>query len=138
MALSVLSRFRGDYLGTASAVKRLLANTAINTGATQTVDVDVSDFDLATVIVEMTGAATTDLTVTIFPIESDGATPSHAGLPVSAGTAVFDSGTGTVSQVIQVNTTGLKGIRVAVKNSNAANKVINFVDVFVGVTGTDY
>ena len=136
MSLSVLAPTRGATLGTVYGRGRFLAGTGIATGVTDNVDVDVSDYDLATVLVSMTGAATGDLTVAIFPFEEDLATPSIAPLPVTAGTVTLTGG--HVAQAIQVNCTGLKGIRIAVTNHNAGGETIDYVDVFCGVTGTDF
>ena len=136
MSLSTLTRERGTSLGTVFGKFRALVNAAITTGQTLNADFDVSDFDLVTVLASMTGGAATDLTVTVFPFETDETTPLIAALPVTAGTAVFSAG--HVAQAIQVNVTGLKAIRVAVKNNNAGSETVDFVDVFAGVTGTDF
>lgn len=136
VALTKLSGYRGSSLGTYSGKSRFLVNTAISASGTQHVDVDVSDFDLATIYVEMTGAATTDLSVLVVPVEEADDAVGLAGLPVTAGTAVLSSG--KVAQVIQVNTTGLQGIEIQVTNKNAGAQTIQKVDVFAGVTGTDF
>ncbi len=136
MSLTKLIPERGTTLGTIFGKQRAQVNQAIGTGATVNTDFDISDFDLATVIVSMTGAATGDLGITVYPFEEDEANVPVAGLPVTAGTAVVSGG--HVAQVLQVNVTGLKAIRVAVKNNNAGGQTIDFVDVYAGVTGTDF
>lgn len=137
MSLSILPLARGSYLGTAQGVGRYLAGQAIGTGASQTVDIDVSDFDNICVIASQTGAAAGDITLTVFPIEQDGVTASIAPLtPAAAGTATLSGG--HVAVVNQYDLRGLRGVRVSVKNNNAGGETIDFVDVFAGVTGVDF
>lgn len=136
MPLSKLTTGRGATLATVFGSARFLPAQAITTGQTKTVDVDVSDYDLVTILVSMSAAAGTDLTLTVVAIEQDGVTPFPVALPTTGAAATFVSPNAV--QAVQVNCTGLKGIEIQVKNNNAGSQTINFVDVFAGVTGTDF
>ena len=135
MSLSKLTPTRGATLATILGKGRFKANQAITTGQTIVQDVDVSDFDLVTILVSMTATAITDLVVSVAPVLSDGTI--FAGLlPVSSPAVVLVAGKAV--QAIQVNVTGLQGIEIGVKNANAGSETITFIDVFAGVTGTDF
>lgn len=134
---SLLTLARGKYLATVQGLGRFLVGQAIATGATQSVIVDVSDFDNITVIASQTGAATGDITLTVQPVEEDGVTVIPAVLPAAlAGTAVLSGG--HVSVVNQYDLRGLRQVQINVKNNNAGAETVDFVDVLAGITGVDF
>lgn len=134
---SLLTLARGKYLATVQGLGRFLVGQAIAAGATQSVIVDVSDFDNITVIASQTGAATGDITLTVQPVEEDGVTVIPAVLPAAlAGTAVLSGG--HVSVVNQYDLRGLRQVQINVKNNNAGAETVDFVDVLAGITGVDF
>ena len=127
---------KGAYFGSRYAKSRLANAVAILTGVTATYDVNTSDFDNATILVSQTGAAITDLVVTVFVLDTTGTPHQIALAPAVTPPAQVIVG-GAVLAVQQYDLRGIDGIRINVKNANAGSETTNFVDILCGVTGAD-
>jgi|SRR5579884_78198 len=138
MAVTKLAPYKGSYLGGYAVRGRLATNVAIGIGATLTFDVDVSDLDNLTVLVQQSGAASGDITVTVAAFEFDDATPFPLGLPPALSSGPTYDGSANVNYLAQFDARGTKTVRVSVKNNNAAAQTLKFVDAFGGFTGSNY
>lgn len=137
MAVNKLATRVGSYLGLHSGAGRAGAGDAIGIGATNNYDFDVSDFDGISVLAAMTATALGDIGVTVQAFDTTGTVVPVALTPaVTAPTNVLSGG--NAYAVGQYDVRGISQIRVAVKNNNAAAKVVQFVDVFGAVTGVDF
>lgn len=100
---------------------------AIGATTTLTFDLDAAGESELTLMVEMTGAANTDLTVTVIPFRGDNTTPlnnialqpTRSNGPLFAGGVVQYTGTYDVS--------GESKVRVAIRNTTAG--ALNLNDV---------
>lgn len=137
MAVTTLSTTRGTYLGLHGGKARAGAGDAIGIGATNNYDFDVSDFDGISVLAAQTASALGDIGITVQPFDSTGAIVPVALTPAVAVPTNVLSG-GNAYAVAQFDVRGIQAIRVAVKNNNAAAKVVQFVDVLAAVTGVDF
>lgn len=137
MAVNKLSLLKGSYLGLKQGEGRAGAGDAIGIGATNNYDFDVSDFDGITVLAAISATALGDLGLTVQAFDSTNTVVPVPLTPAVANPANVLSG-GNAYGVSQYDVRGIQQIRVAVKNNNAAAKVVQFVDVLAAVTGVDF
>ena len=101
-------------------------NVPINAGQTLTTkDLDVGGNNELSVYYEMTGGASSDLTIQVVPLKSDGVTPmSNITVPpVNSNGPTF--GGGVVQYTAMYDVSAYKRVRITAKNSNAGAQTIN-------------
>ena len=128
---------KGSYFGTRLVRQRLASALSTGTGVTQAFDIDVSDFDNATVISSLTGAAITDLVLSVFVFDALGVLPHQIPLAPSVTPTAQIIVAGAVLAVQQYDLRGISVVRINAKNANAGTQTLNFIDIFCGVTGAD-
>lgn len=127
---------RGKSFGSRYQAQRLVAAAAITTTQTLSYDLDVSDFDNATILASLTAGALSDLTLTVYAFDALGVVHLQPLSPAVAPQAQLLV-SGNALAAAQYDLRGIDTIEIAVKNNNAGTKSINFVDVFAAVTGAD-
>lgn len=127
---------KGAYFGSKYAKDRVASAVAIGAGITDTYQVNVSDFDNLTVLASQTGAAITDLVLTVFALDTTGTAHQIPLAPSVTSPAQVIVG-GAVLAVQQYDLRGIDGIQINVKNANAGAETTNFVDILAGITGCD-
>jgi len=98
---------------------------AIGASAFVTQDIVVNGDNELSVGVQMTGAATTDLAVTIIPFKSDGVTPMTAITIPPTYSNGPTMGTGVVEFTATYDISGYTKVRVSTQNKNAGAQTIN-------------
>ncbi len=99
------------------------AGTSIGTGVNNDTDVLCQGDSTLTIEVDMTGAATGDLTVQVLPFESDAVTVMGVALPpVNAAGPTF--GSGRVTYLAQFDITAFDKVRIRITNNNAGTQTI--------------
>jgi len=103
------------------------SNTPIGAGATITSkDIDTAGENEMSIGYEMTGGASSDLTVTIVPFAADGVTPmSNITIPPMASNGPTFAN-GVVQYTATYDVSGYQKVRIQVKNSNAGAQTVNY------------
>jgi hypothetical protein len=87
-----------------------------------------------TVTYEMTGGASADLTIYVWPMKSDGVTPM-TNIPLAAIRSVGPTfGSGVVQFSATYDVSGYHAVQIAGKNSNAGAQTINEITFHVDST----
>lgn len=99
---------------------------SLATGASQTMQADVQNWDVLTVNADLTGTAAGDLTIQVFPVAPDGSSIEGTPLPAVTGVGFAPAlQAGHVQAVQQFNVQGLDKVNVVIKNNNAATQTLN-------------
>lgn len=103
-----------------------LANQSVPTGQTVTLVAPVGGSDVLTVEASMTGAASGDLGLQVFPYAADGVTVLGTPLPAVSGIGYAPTfATPNVAAVQQYNVQGIDKVSIQAKNNNAGTQPMN-------------
>jgi hypothetical protein len=100
------------------------AGQSLASGASTQQDVGVSGSDELTVEVDMNGAATGDLTVSVYPYESDGTTLMPITVPIIGSTGPTFV-TSRVYFIGHYDVSATERVRITITNNNAGAQTLN-------------